>query len=396
MSRDRSAILLGGGPIAVSVARSLGRAGIRVYALGSAPPDTVAYSRYCDVFVNIRHGEGVQERWLSWLDSGPMGGVFLPCHDEALDLVAHHRASLVDRGYFVYEANDEVVLAMLDKQETYSRARRAGVATPSTFVVRDQHDVEPALHEIGFPCALKPLHAHRFVRHFGFRQKAFIVRDRAQFDDALANLLKLGLEVMVTEIIPGGDDQLFSFITYVDDNGNPLFRFVKRKLRQFPPGFGMGCYHVEEWNPIVAELGWSFFEAIGLRGFAYVEFKRDARDNAFKLIECNHRFGTGIELLTAAGIDAPLITYRRALGQPVSALRSYRRGVRLWHPLDDTRTFLIYRRKRELSIAAWIRSLMHPLRVPIFRWYDPKPTLVSHWLLLKALRKRLSARTVRR
>jgi hypothetical protein len=33
----------------------------------------------------------------------------------------------------------------------------------------------------------------------------------------------------------------------------------------------MGCYHVEEWNPIVAEVGWSFFEAIGLRGFAYVE-----------------------------------------------------------------------------------------------------------------------------
>ncbi len=199
----------------------------------------------------------------------------------------------------------------------------------STCVVRDERDVEPALHEIGFPCALKPLHAHRFVHHFGFRQKAFIGRDRAQFDDALAHLRKLGLEVMLTEIIPGGDDQLFSFITHVDENGSPLFRFVKRKLRQFPAGFGMGCYHVEEWNPIVAELGWSFFEAIGLRGFAYVEFKRDARDNAFKLIECNHRFGTGIELLTAAGIDVPLITYKRALGQPVSALRSYRRGVRL-------------------------------------------------------------------
>ena len=52
-SSDRPAILLGGGPIAVSVARSLGRAGIRVYALGSAPPDTVAHSRYCDVFVNL-------------------------------------------------------------------------------------------------------------------------------------------------------------------------------------------------------------------------------------------------------------------------------------------------------------------------------------------------------
>src|SRR5438094_10054182 len=103
MSRDRPAILLGGGPIAVSVARSLGRAGIRVYALGSAPPDTVAYSRYCDVFVNIRHGEGVQERWLSWLDSGPTGGGFFACHDDALDFVAHHRGSLRDRCSLVAE-----------------------------------------------------------------------------------------------------------------------------------------------------------------------------------------------------------------------------------------------------------------------------------------------------
>ena len=174
MNQPPQELHLGGGTIAVSVARSPGRAGVRVYALGSAPADTVAHSRNCDVFVDTRYGEGVQERWLSWLDSG-LGGVFLPCHDEALDLVARHRASLVDRDYFVYEANDEVVLAMLDKQETYSRARRAGVATPSTCVVRDERDVEPALHEIGFPCALKPLHAHRFVHHFGFRQKAYNV-----------------------------------------------------------------------------------------------------------------------------------------------------------------------------------------------------------------------------
>jgi predicted ATP-grasp superfamily ATP-dependent carboligase len=116
------------------------------------------------------------------------------------------------------------------------------------------------------------------------------------------------------------------FITDVDENGSPLFRFVKRKLHQFPPGFAItsrsGIQSLVSWGVVI------------LRGnpiarFCICRVKRDARDNAFKLIECIHRFGTGIELLTAAGIDAPLITYTRALGQPVSALRSYRRGVRL-------------------------------------------------------------------
>jgi predicted ATP-grasp superfamily ATP-dependent carboligase len=168
-------------------------------------------------------------------------------------LVARHRASLVDRDYFVYEANDEVVLAMLDKQKTYSRARRAGVATPSTCVVRDERDVEPALHEIGVARALKPLHAHRFVHHFGFRQKAFIVWDRAQFDDALLTCASSVSKWCWPRSSPEVTISFSRFITDVDENGSPLFRFVKRKLRQFPPGFGMGCYHVEEWNPIVAE-----------------------------------------------------------------------------------------------------------------------------------------------
>ena len=120
-------------------------------------------------------------------------------------MVARQRASLVDRDYFVYEANDEVVLAMLDMQETYSRTRRAGVATPSTCVVRDERDVEPALHDIGFPCALKPRFMHigsSTTLAFGRRHsRSRSIRRRA------AHLRKLGLEVMLTEIIPGGDDQ---------------------------------------------------------------------------------------------------------------------------------------------------------------------------------------------
>ena len=79
---------------------------------------------------------------------------------------------------------------------------------------------------------------------------------------------KLGLEVMLTEIIPGGDDQLFSFHHRRRRKRQPAVPLCKAKTAPVSTWF---CYHVEEWNPIVAELGWSFFEAIGLRGFAYVE-----------------------------------------------------------------------------------------------------------------------------
>ena len=73
-------------------------------------------------------------------------------------------------------------------------------------------------------------------------------------------------------------------------------------------------------NPEVAELGLRFFQGVGLRGLANVEFKRDARDGRLKLIECNHRFTAPTGLLRAAGMDLPLFVYNRLTGRPLPAV----------------------------------------------------------------------------
>ena len=55
---------------------------------------------------------------------------------------------------------------MLDKEATYQRARAVGVPTPGTVIVRDAADVDRAVAELGFPCAVKPVHSHVWQRHF--------------------------------------------------------------------------------------------------------------------------------------------------------------------------------------------------------------------------------------
>jgi D-aspartate ligase len=42
---------------------------------------------------------------------------------------------------------------------------------------------------------------------------------------------------------------------------------------------------VTRWRPEVAEAGLRFLRAIGPRGMAHAEFKRDSRDGELKLIE---------------------------------------------------------------------------------------------------------------
>ena len=314
--------------------------------------------------------------------------MLLPCDDDGLELIAQNRAALVAQGYRPFEANDEVLLRMLDKQTAYALAAEAGIATPRTFEPEGDESVAEMLGQLSFPCAVKPIHSHLFQRRAANPVKAVVVSSPDELYDGLALMRSLDVRVLVTEIIPGGDDQLCSYYSYLDDRGEPLLHLTKRKIRQYPSGFGLGCYHITDWNPEVADLGLRFFRSVGIRGLANVEFKRDLRDGRLKLIECNHRFTAANGQLRAAGMDLALFVYSRLAGEPPPAVDSYRRGVRLWYPIDDTRAFLVHRRAGRLTFRKWLRSILHPQEFPLFTWSDPKPTVMSHWWIVRRIMAR--------
>ena len=361
-SRTQPAVLLGGGIVALSAARALGTHGVAVCVLGNAATDLVKHSRFCTSFVDLGIGDGVQERWSRWLSSSPLGeAVLFPCCDDGLELVARERGALTRQGYLPMEANDEVVLAMLDKLDSYALAQQAGVAVPRHFALDDLAHLDSALAEsgVGFPCALKPLHSHLFARHYGGDQKVFLARDRDELKAAAARTAAHRLRMMVTEVIPGPEDSYHALHTYLDEHGEPLAQLTKRKLRQYPVGFGMGTYHVTDWNEEVARVGLQFCRGVGIVGVANPEFKRDSRDGQLKLIECNHRFTMSNELLRRAGVNLPLLAYDRLLGLPVHVHNGYRRAVYQWSPAQDLRAFAESRRRGQLSLLRWLRSLLH-------------------------------------
>lgn len=381
LERRPPVILLGGGIIAVSVARCLGIAGVPVWALGDARADVVDHSRHCSSFVDLGSGEGVQERWLEWLCGSGLGEVVVfPCCDDGLELVSNHRATLVEHRCLPIEANDEVMLAMLDKLKTYALAEAADIPVPRHFALEsvDELDARLAESEVEFPCALKPLHSHLFARLYGRDKKVFVARDRAELIDACRQVAAHRLSMMVTEIIPGPEEEgYWSLHTYLDESGNPLATLTKRKLRQYPVGFGMGTYHKTQWNEEVASVGLRFCRGVGIRGMATPEFKRDARDGRLKLIECNHRFTMSNELVRRSGINFPLLSYNRALGLPVAQDTGYREGLYLWSPGQDMRAALEARRRGETTLRAWAKSLLHRQHLTLLDFNDPAPFLAK-------------------
>jgi predicted ATP-grasp superfamily ATP-dependent carboligase/alpha-beta hydrolase superfamily lysophospholipase len=373
--RNPPAVILGGALTALSVARSLTDAGVSVYVL-DGPESPARWSRLCTAFIDVGNVQ-VQDRMLDWLRSGPGGAVVLACGDEGLELIARHRPELLELGYRPMEADDEVLLAMLDKGRTDELAREHGIPVPRVQPLRGAADVERVGREFGYPCVLKPAHSHLFVRLAKSSAKVLTVDSPAALEAELARMSELGVELLAIEVIRDEDDEYVSFYSYLDEAGEPLLHLTKRKLRQHPNRFGSGTYHATSHDPEVAELGLRFFKAVRLRGLGNVEFKRDGRDGQLKLIECNARFTMSNELIRIAGIDLALFCYNRLLGRPTPPVGEYRDGLRLWDPVRDTLAALEYRRSDELSLHRWAASLLHRQHFPSARIDDPLPALVG-------------------
>ncbi len=189
-------------------------------------------------------------------------------------------------------------------------------------------------------------------------------------------------------MIPGPDHLLASYYTYLDSDGQPLFHFTKRIIRRFRKNEGLACYQITDWDGEVAELGLRFFQRIGMRGLANVEFKRDLRDGQLKLIECNPRFTAAQALLVGCGFDIASFIYDHLTGRPVEPPRSYRNGVRMWNPGRDFLAYWELRASNELTFGGWLKSVCHPQVLPFFQMSDPLPSLA---LAMASFKHRLGA-----
>ena len=382
------AIVLGGSANALSIVRSLGRAGVTCYAI-SNPQGEVKYSRFCK-WIDVSKTPGtVPESWAAYLlghESNHLrGAVLLAASDEAIELIAEHRRALSEK-FRLDLSNPKAQLCMLNKLCTYEAAQRAGVPTPRFWVAGTREQVEKLKDKLSYPLILKPFFSHRLKAPFNVAQT---------FEgllDAFDATCHAGIKTFLVEMIPGCDDKLCSYYTYLDENGDNLFDYTKRIIRRYPLTVGRGVYHVTDHVPDVKELSMKLFREVGLLGIANAEFKLDEGDGQLKLIECNARFTAADCLLTASGLNLSLFVYNRLMGHPKPTPTSFRLGTRLWYPLRD---FLAYRQLNRMGLLRfyqWVRSILHPQIFPFFRWDDPLPSIIRPFAFSV---RRIRARFVR-
>ena len=251
-------------------------------------------------------------------------GLIVPTTDESLEAVAAHHDVLSAR-HTVACATDGVAQGFLDKRITSEIADRAGVEAPRTASPTSPEELEALVGRLRFPCLVKPAESYRYNRAFGVKMKRVHTPDELRTAWGEAHALAIG--TMVQELIPGPETGGVNYNVYVVD-GEPRVEMTSRKLRLSPSDFGYPCAVVSGRVPEVVEPGRAIVAAMGIEGFANVEFKQDERNGRYYLMEVNGRPNMSGRLAVRAGVDFPLLTYRhlvegvRAGADPVARGRA--------------------------------------------------------------------------
>ncbi len=173
---------------------------------------------------------------------------------------------------------------------------------------------------------------------------------------------KLGVDVMIQEIVPGPQTNHVFLDGYIDRNSNFKALFARRRLRMWPLSFGNSSLCVSIPVSEIASfkkrlLG--YLKSINYQGIFSGEFKKDQRDGIFKLLEINSRTSAWFNTLSAkCGVNIMLIAYLDAIGRDTKYSEDYEAGIKWLFLKDDIRAAMRMVLKGDLGVREWIFSLL--------------------------------------
>jgi predicted ATP-grasp superfamily ATP-dependent carboligase len=306
-------------------------------------------------------------------------------HDGDLAFVSRNRDALREHLRFTI-APTEVVEECLDKTVFTVVAARLGLPIPRSVVLWPA--VQPELPQLDIepPFILKPLtRRDDWWRPLAGAAKAIEVGSHEELVRAWPGLADAGVDLVVQELIPGGEDRIESYHGYVDDSGEFAAEFTGRKIRTYPERFGetTACEITDAGD--VRELGRECMRKLRLTGVAKLDFKRDPAGR-LHLLEANPRFNLWHLPGAAAGVNIPAVVYADLVGLPRPRMEPVRPGVRYSVVWKDFRAA----RAAGTPLRGWARwqagcDTRHNLALD-----DPMPFVGG--MVLKRLRPRVAAR----
>jgi len=376
------AVVLSGHIMALGVVRSLGQAGIPSIVVHYRDDDLAHVSRHVAREITVPHPEADETGFIGALERlGPSveGSPLIPASDETLVAAARHKVVLA-RWYRVACPDDAIAERIVRKEHTYTLAERIGVPAPRTVLVGSEDDLERHREAFSFPCLAKPSQSHLYQDLFG--RKMVRVEDMDELVSAYREAAEVGFEMMLQELIPGDDRSGVNYNSFRVPGAAPV-EFTAAKIRLTPRSFGPPSVVVSRRIPEIVEPARRLLEALGYEGYSCVEFKRDARDGIYKLMEVNGRFNLSSLLMLRAGINFPWLVYRQLMNGELPEPIDQAEGI---HWIDGTKDIaygipeLV---RRPAGLLDFVRPYARPHVFAVLDRRDPRPVVVRYRHLVR-------------
>lgn len=366
-------IILGGAHGTLALVRDFGRLGLPVAIVTNDHP-LPRLSRYAQRQFEWSGPDAPDAaQWLAHLayDYGMTGWLLLPSGDAEVKLIASQR-DLLGRAFRLMSCDWDRLKLLCDKQLLPATAAGADVAMPRNYRIRSESDA--ASVNATFPVVIKP--AMRTEQNAFTQAKAWRADSREElivrYREAAA--LVGADNVVIQEFVPGGGEAQFSYAA-LWHRGAPVVEMTARRARQYPVEFSYTSTFVETAvNEAVRQASVRLLGSVGFEGLVEVEYKFDARDGTYKILDVNPRAWSWVGLCSASGLDLASAMVAIAHDQPVRPTQATA-GHAWIHATRDVVSALQLIARGDLGLLDYIGSLKQQLTFSTFAPDDPWPGL---------------------
>lgn len=309
----------------------------------------------------------------------------LPLNDNK-DVLSNHFCFTIPKG--------NILRKLTSKKGSYELAMEYGFPAPKTCFVNDEIQLNSFVKEVEFPCILKPEFPESwrsgFLEEYCSGEKVIIVNSKEELYGKYNVIKKHDDRVIIQEIIPGNDENLHYFVSYMNKEHECLGSFTGIKERIAPVHFGSASYVNIKHNEELEIMCVDWLKNMNFWGISGIEVKKDIRDNKFKLIEVNPRFGLWDEVGTKFGIDIAMMHYKELLNEPIETVIKKNIDIRWISIHRDIRASAEYVSKRILPIGKIVESYFRfPLYISDMKLNDLGLTFYLIKKLIKGLFKKI-------
>jgi D-aspartate ligase len=372
------AVVVGGDYQGLGIVRSLGLRGVPVCVVDDEMSIS-RFSKYCTHFVRLEDLRNERPAVDDLIEAGErlglLGWVLYPTREELVAAFSRNRSQLCNL-FRVPTPEWSSVQWAWDKRNTYRLATELGIPIPATHYPENIDQLTEIEELTAPPFAIKPAIKEHFI--YATKKKAWFANSHAELKSLFQKASKfIGPgEIMVQELIPGGGTQQFAYCAFFR-NGEAIGKMVTRRRRQHPLQFGRASTYVETVDiPVLEELSERFLRASNYYGLVELEYKLDARDDQYKLLDVNARTWGYHSLGPRAGVDFSYMLYADQVGLPVSSCKG-QSGIGWVRMTTDLPAAFAALLAGDIDLKGYLCSLKNCDVEAVFSHEDPLPGLAE-------------------